>query len=143
MKTEVISNDELKKFLIEHGIQPSFQRIKILEYMMTHRTHPDVETVYRDLHSEIPTLSMTTVYNTLKLFTKKKITTALTLEGTEIRYDFAPEPHMHFKCKVCGKIYDVPLPKKHPFGEFIDGHKIESEDIYLFGVCKKCLGNSN
>ncbi len=143
MAQQKLDTNGLKEFLIEHGIQPSFQRIKILEYMMTHRTHPNVEEVYRDLHSSIPTLSMTTVYNTLKLFTEKKITLALTLEGNEIRYDFAFEPHMHFKCKICGKIYDVPLPKEHPFGETIDGHKIESEDIYLFGICRECLNNSN
>ena len=138
-----MNTQELKEFLAQYDIQPSFQRLKILEYMMTHRTHPTAEQVYRDLHTEIPTLSLTTVYNTLKLFTEKGITLALTLEGNEIRYDFVREPHMHFKCKICGMIYDVPLPKEHPFGEMIDGHKIEYEDIYLFGVCKNCLDKAN
>ena len=44
------------------GIRPSEQRIVILEYLLGHRTHPTVETIYSELSPKMPTLSKTTVY---------------------------------------------------------------------------------
>ncbi len=55
--------EKLRAYLEEEGIQPSYHRLKILEYMMNHRTHPTVDIIYKNLSKEIPTLSKTTVYN--------------------------------------------------------------------------------
>lgn len=49
-----------------HNIKPSVQRIAIMKYLMEHRTHPTVDEIYTALSPTIPTLSKTTVYNTLK-----------------------------------------------------------------------------
>ena len=59
--------------LTEYGFRPSLQRIAIVEYLFTHSTHPVVDTIFNELSSSIPTLSKTTVYNTLKLFEEKNI----------------------------------------------------------------------
>ena len=56
------------KYLQGYGIKPSIQRIAIMDYLLTHKTHPSIEEIYLALCDEIPTLSKTTVYNTLKLF---------------------------------------------------------------------------
>ena len=56
------------KSLTEHNIKPTFPRMKIYEYLMEHKNHPSVDSVYQELVEEIPTLSRTTVYNTLHLF---------------------------------------------------------------------------
>ena len=53
--------------LQEKNIRPSLLRIKILEYLISVKTHPTVDEIYDKLLPEIPTLSKTTVYNTLKL----------------------------------------------------------------------------
>ena len=42
------------------------QRIAIMEYLMEHRTHPSADEIYTALSPSMPTLSKTTVYNTLK-----------------------------------------------------------------------------
>ncbi len=54
--------------LLNAGIKPSYQRIKIYEYIFNNNIHPTVDNIYKKLLKEIPTLSKTTVYNTLKLF---------------------------------------------------------------------------
>ena len=56
------------EYLEEHDVKPSVQRIAVMDYLMTHRTHPTVDEIYHALEKQIPTLSKTTVYNTLKLF---------------------------------------------------------------------------
>ena len=47
--------------LVKYGIKPSVQRIAIMDYLMTHRTHPTADEVYMALCDSIPTLSKTTV----------------------------------------------------------------------------------
>ena len=55
-------------YLLSHKIKPSMQRIAIMDYLFEHKVHPTVDKIFNDLYPQIPTLSKTTVYNTLKLF---------------------------------------------------------------------------
>ena len=57
--------------LSAHNIKPSLQRLAIYSYLLEKKNHPTVDMIYSDLHPSMPTLSKTTVYNTLKLFIEK------------------------------------------------------------------------
>ena len=57
-----------QEYLQSYGIKPSLQRIAIMEYLIENRIHPTVEDIYEALYIKVPTLSKTTVYNTIKLF---------------------------------------------------------------------------
>ena len=96
-------------YLSEHGIKPSYQRIKVFDYIIRNKNHPTVDNIYKELVGEIPTLSKTTVYNTLKLFQEKGIVLVINIEDNETRFDADLSNHGHFKCKKCGKIYDFDL----------------------------------
>lgn len=128
--------------LRKKGIKPTYQRLKILDYLSKNlRNHPTVEMIYGELAKEIPTISMTTVYNNLSTFIEKGLVCGVTITGTEIRYDINTESHHHFLCKICGDIIDVDVlcslsGKK---GELIDGHKIEEIHGYFKGTCRRCL----
>jgi len=124
------------------GIQASYQRIKILEYLMKNRIHPTADDIYKALRNEIPTLSKTTVYNTLKTLLEKRIIFIVTTEEDELRYDCAGENHLHFKCRRCGALYDVFHKCEILKRREIQGHLIEESHIYLIGVCKKCRKES-
>lgn len=129
---------DFKELLKEHGIPPSLQRIKILEYLHNFKTHPTADMIYQALMDEMPTLSKTTVYNTLKTFTEKGILIALSLFENEIRYEYNTEPHIHFKCINCRKIYDLDKSFDHYNDDIIDGHKIIEHHVNLKGICKSC-----
>jgi Fur family peroxide stress response transcriptional regulator len=106
----ITNKEKLKSLLKEKGIKPTYQRLKILEYMSKNlNNHPTVEMVYDKLLQDIPTLSLTTVYNTLNNFLEKRLVYGVTITGTEVRYDFNTDYHHHFLCKKCGQIYDVDL----------------------------------
>ena len=64
---------DIEKYLREHGISPSYQRIRVFEYLISNKNHPTVDMIYKELIKEIPTLSRTTVYNTLNLLVKQKV----------------------------------------------------------------------
>ena len=54
--------------LHQFGIRPSHQRLTVLTYLMEHRDHSSAEEIFENLHKEMPMISRTTVYNTLRLF---------------------------------------------------------------------------
>jgi len=129
------------ELLVAHQIKPSLQRMALLDDLLQNRTHPTVEEVYGRLSPKIPTLSKTTVYNTLRLFAEKGVAQMLTIEEQRLRFDADMRPHAHFLCKTCGKVYD--LFGVEPIGdnpiELIEGHRVLETQIYYHGICKKCL----
>ena len=134
----------LKNMLKEKGIKPTYQRLKILEYMGNNlNNHPTVEMVYEELLKAIPTLSLTTVYNTLNNFLEKELVFGVTITGTEVRYDFNTDYHHHFLCKICGQIIDIDIKCAYAEGEkrTVSGHRIDEVHGYFKGICKECSKN--
>ena len=125
--------------LNSNNIKPSVQRIKIFEYLYNSKNHPTVDTIYCQLAGEIPTLSKTTVYNTLKLFIENGITSSLIIDGNEARYDAIMKKHAHFKCNDCGYIYDIEINDLKLKNSQLAGFEIGETNIHLIGKCKKCL----
>ncbi len=134
---------DIKKILTEYGINPSYHRMKIYEYLSGTKTHPTADTIYADMITTIPTLSRTTVYNTMKAFSEMGLITTVTIEDNEVRYDADISPHAHFKCYSCGGLHDIDL--KHlgidralSSGKKIQGHLITEQQVYLRGICRDC-----
>ena len=123
------------------NINPSVQRIAIMNYLLTHRTHPSADEVYKNLNEAIPTLSKTTVYNTLELLSENGAALMLTIDENNICFDGDTSPHAHFLCKKCGKIYDLPIASsvKEVMEMSSDGHVIDEVHYYYKGTCKNCL----
>ncbi len=132
---------ELSGKLEEKQIRPSFQRIKILEYLLKNPGHPTVDQIYKELHPEIPTLSKTTVYNTLNLLLGAGLVKLLNLEENETRYDIITAIHGHFKCDVCGVISNFDLDIDKIATDALPGYKIKDKCVYFKGICPKCLVN--
>ncbi len=131
--------------LLKYDIKPSVQRMAVMEYLMTHFTHPSVDEIYTALSPKYPTLSRTTVYNTLKLFVEQGAVQMLTIDEKMTCFDGDVSHHAHFLCKRCGRIYDLPLSDsaKEVLRMDMDGNAITEVHQYYKGVCKKCLEKDN
>lgn len=131
--------EDEKEFLRSHDIKPSIQRIMVLRFLRDNPVHPTAEEVYQGLINGLPTLSRTTIYNTLNFFARKGLVKILNLGHNETRFDLNTDRHHHFKCMKCGRIYDIyigcSLPDK---GEVIDGHIVIEQEVVLMGVCRIC-----
>jgi Fur family ferric uptake transcriptional regulator/Fur family peroxide stress response transcriptional regulator len=140
MKTK----DEVKNRLLEFGVKPSLQRMAILEYLMKHMIHPTADTIFNDLYPAIPTLSKTTVYNTLKLLEERGALCAISIDDKNVRYDADIDQHAHFKCKQCGAIYDLPIKGIENL-EITNPHHLQITDcqVYYKGYCEKCKEKIN
>ena len=136
----MIENQEMVvKILKNKDITPSYTRIKIYDYLSKDKIHPTVDEIYTDLVELFPTLSKTTVYNTLKLFVEKDIIRAINLYDNKMRYELIRSNHSHLKCDVCEKIYDVPTNINVFLPDELKGTIINENHILLTGTCSYCL----
>ena len=126
------------ELLTNVNIRPSLLRLKIYNYLSQNKNHPTVEMIYNDLNPEIPTLSKTSVYNTLKLFVERNITQIINIEDNETRYDADISTHGHFKCLNCGNIYDFSFDSSKINIEKLSDFEIKQTQLYIKGVCKNC-----
>lgn len=137
-----VSRAELKEELINAGIRPSVQRLAIFEYVRKSCQHPTAEVVYEALKDELGSLSLTTVYNTLKLFVDAGLIVMLTIDDTFRCFDGNCCAHAHFRCNSCGEIVDLKLNKD--FVSVVDGlddFEITDAQLYLKGLCPSCKKN--
>lgn len=127
-----------KDILQDKGVKPSLHRMKILEYLIEKKNHPTVDMIFKDISGEIPTLSKTTIYNTLTTFVENGIAQAITIEDNEVKYDAIVDDHAHFKCTRCGTIYDINMDTKISSIKTLSGHIINERHMYFKGICKQC-----
>ncbi len=131
-----LSTAQLIDILSKAGIRPSAQRLSVLEYMTGTTCHPSADRIYEDVHAMQPTLSRSTVYNTVKLFVDKGVIETVAGDNSECRYDFFHKPHAHFQCRQCRKVYDIPFDLdtiSRP-----EGFDIEHTILVFTGLCPDC-----
>jgi Fe2+ or Zn2+ uptake regulation protein len=108
-----------------------------MHYLRTNRTHPTADEIYEAIRKQIPTLSKTTVYNTLRLFVDQGAALNIGIDEKNAHFDGYVEPHAHFRCKKCGKIIDLQMNIEKFLPETFDG-RIEEAYFYLKGLCGNC-----
>lgn len=140
-----MKNKEAYKRLVECGIRPSLQRLAIMDYLITHPIHPTIDDVYKGLCDKVPTLSRTTVYNTLRMMSEKKAAQMITIDDHRVCYDGNINNHVHFYCKKCGKVIDL-MHEKAPqiSGDVVvEGNIVQEEQLYYKGICAECAKKEN
>ena len=133
-----MNHQELSTALRQNGICPTQQRLAVYEYLIEHRTHPTADTVYRALVKEQPSLSRTTVYNTMRALAKAGLIRVVTIDAEEQHFDAGVEDHGHFRCSACGELFDFPLTADTVHPLLPDGFSVGMWDVYITGVCPHC-----
>ena len=124
------------------GIRPSVHRMAIYRYLDEKRNHPTAEMIFQALSPENPTLSRTTVYNTLKLFASSAAVSEVIIEDGEMRYDADIAPHAHFKCSKCGAIHDFFFVPHEHLPRLAPQFKIQEIHVNSRGLCPECTENA-
>jgi len=135
MSTKLTS---IKSELEKRGVKPTFQRLCVLEFLEQNCEHPTADMIYESLIKKMPTMSRTTIYNTLNLFLENGLVAPITITGTEVRYEIATVQHHHFLCLKCNRIYDVDVQCPLCSNGEIEGHQIQEIHGYFKGMCKNC-----
>jgi len=100
--------DDLLKVLLDHGVQPSAQRLAVARYVLSTSEHPSADHVWQKVKARLPMISRATVYNTLNLFVEKGLLRELVLAEGNVVFDPKLDRHHHFIDDDTGAIVDVP-----------------------------------
>ena len=111
------------------------QKVAILNYLKSTKTHPDAEAVYEALKAENPNISLSTVYRNLAQMSDDGIILKLVTGGKSDHFDGDTSPHQHFICSNCSKILDVMCEISLEDKNIGD---ISSCCVYFYGLCKEC-----
>ena len=135
----VQNQENIINILKDKDITPSYTRIKIYEYLAKDKIHPTVDEIFIDLAELLPSLSKTTVYNTLKLFVENKLIKAVNLYDNKMRYELIRSSHGHFKCDLCSQVYDIPMEINVQLPDELKGTIINESHHLITGTCSRCL----
>ena len=100
--------EDLTQILVDHGVQPSAQRLAVARYVLATAEHPSADQVWHKVRARLPMLSRATVYNTLNLFVEKGLLRELVLAEGRVVFDPKLDRHHHFIDDETGAISDVP-----------------------------------
>lgn len=123
----------------EIGIKLTPQRLAILECLEGNTRHPSAEDIYRSVKRRFPTMSFSTVYNTLEALRERGKVLKLSVDPERKRYDPDTSEHHHLVCVRCGRIVDVradyrlQVPAREREGFEVTGNHIE-----FHGICAEC-----
>ena len=123
------------------GKRYSRQRELIHHYLLESRAHPTAEMVYRALKPENPGLSLGTVYRNLNLLSEEGV--IMRMPYSVERYDGNTIPHVHFRCRCCGAVYDMAFDYDSDLEARAQRecpHEIDSHSLTFEGTCAECVG---
>jgi Fur family transcriptional regulator, peroxide stress response regulator len=93
--------------LLKAGLKTTIQRTAILEFLESSTEHPSAEMVYLHINKIYPSITLSTVYNTLEVFVEKKIVTKVFSLDGKARYDAQMYKHHHLYINETGEIIDI------------------------------------
>jgi Fur family peroxide stress response transcriptional regulator len=117
------------------------QRLAIFRELAGSCEHPSAEFIHQRVRTRIPSISLDTVYRTLRCFEDQGLIERVGSDGERARFDADTAPHPHFVCKVCGWVGDIPdrsnytpptTDRNAPYGV------IHSIHLEFRGICTKC-----
>jgi Fe2+ or Zn2+ uptake regulation protein len=137
--------DELTDLFRERGLRVTPQRQVIFRLLHANDAHPTVESLYDSARSEMPTISLKTVYQTVHDLEAMGEVTLLDLGTGSVRVDpNVGQRHHHLICTVCGKVRDVTID--------VDGLRLGARDrrgfsvddvqVHFRGVCDECASRA-
>lgn len=121
------------------GFKMTPQRLAILDYLSGNTGHPSAEDIYANISKKFPTISLSTVYNTLEALGQRGMIAELTLDSRRRRFDPDMRPHHHLFCIKCSKVidiharYELLVPETARRGFEIMGNRIQ-----FYGICEDC-----
>jgi Fur family peroxide stress response transcriptional regulator len=123
------------------GYRATPQRIAIGRYILCNHEHPTAQKVYLEVKKMHPTVSLATIYTTIKILEETDLIQELNLPQGQTRFDPNTEPHAHLICLRCGSISDWmdPIMPKLVAKVSADANfTVIGSSFDLKGVCESC-----
>jgi Fur family peroxide stress response transcriptional regulator len=136
-----LSHQQFRELASKHGMTVTHQRQVVYEAVIAAHGHYSPEQIYASVRKRIPSISLATVYNNLRLFVEHGLLREVTPHASTLRVDGNLEPHHHLVCSHCKSVQDIE-------GDFIDlkrisrqvpaGFDLTHPVVEVFGLCSRC-----
>ena len=137
LKSDALIIESLRK----KGYRATPQRIAVCRYALQSRDHPSAQKIYDEVRKVHPTVSLATVYKTLRILTEHGLVQELDFPGSQARFDSCMEPHINLVCLRCGSIEDMEDPAaREMVAKFAAKKEFTrtGQRLDIYGICKKC-----
>jgi len=148
--TSTTASKSCNETISQKGFRFTAQRREVYDTLLVKRDHPTAVDVFLRVQKKLPGISLATVYNCLETLTECGLARAVNHDRQPSRYCANLEPHAHFFCEQCGKVYDVPsAPSAHEEPgiagwQLPPGATVSHHETSFRGRCGECAsGNSN
>src|SRR5690242_14442629 len=102
--------EPLAQRLANSGLRATPQREVVYNVLLKKRDHPTADEVYARVRTELPSISLATVYNCLETLVQCNLVRSVNFERGPTRYCPNLRPHAHFHDEQTGKTHDIDLP---------------------------------
>jgi Fe2+ or Zn2+ uptake regulation protein len=141
-QTADVAERSLRHALEMRGQRCTAQRAAVYRFLYATDAHPTAEEVFRRVRSELPGISLATVYKSLETLVACGLAQKLGYGDASARYDGRTDPHSHARCLGCGRIADVPgaIPATEQlrFDHHARPFRVTGIRLELTGYCAEC-----
>ena len=135
------SHAEFRELAWKRCLAATHQRQVIYEAIVAAPGHYSAEQIFSGVRKRIPSISLATVYNNLKLFVEHGLLREVSPHTSTLMVEGNLEPHHHLVCTRCKAVQDVE-------GDFINYKKLSRQAprgfdltqplVEVFGICRRC-----
>jgi Fur family transcriptional regulator, peroxide stress response regulator len=148
-KVNTSRNDELtgtagRERMATNGYRLTPQRRQVYSILLQQRDHPTANEVYFRAKQVMPDISMATVYNCLDALVECGLVRQVNLDRSATRFCPNMDPHCHFFCEKCGRIFDIDFDPQSMRTEVSipPGFEVSHFGLALRGKCPQCASAS-
>lgn len=141
MRLEPQYKDLLDNALEGSGQRATKQREHVYALLLEKRDHPTADEIFARARSDMPTISLATVYNCLETLVETKLIRQVNFEREPTRYCPNLTQHAHFYCRESGEIVDIDLTDQlvdELMKVLPEGFSAQHIDIAYDGKCGDC-----
>ena len=124
--------------LATSGLRLTPQREHVYNVLIEERDHPTAEQVFLRAKTDMPDISIATVYNCLDALVKCGLVKQVNLDRGATRFCPNMHEHCHFYCESCGGVYDIDLTRARPEIPMPRGFKATQLELSIRGLCPDC-----
>ncbi len=129
------SQNRATDWLVDAGLRPTRQRVALAELLVgdgRHR-HVTAESLFEAAKKNGDTVSLATVYNTLRAFCEAGVLQEITVDGSKSYFDTNTHDHPHFFWEDESRLSDAPSDQLviQRLPEAPEGVEIASVDVVI------------
>ena len=136
-----LTHEQFRELAWKHGLASTHQRQVVYEAVVASHGHHSPEKIYAAVRRRIPSISLATVYNNLRLFIERGLLREVTPHSSTLRVDGNLKPHHHLVCSRCKSVQDIDgdfIDFKRLSAHVPDGFDLTQSLVEVFGLCRRC-----